>query len=296
MGAETERVLIAIHSTGYDAIQYHRHALEAVERGADPRTTRVIAPQFFARDGIDGPIPDGMLHWKVTPYFGSSLATVGPDGPDATYSAYRVLDNLLSYLCEPGRLPALEEIVIAGHSAGGQMAQRYALVGRFESPPGVHLRFVASAPSHFAYPTPKRWINGSSRVPTARELQAAPTYNHWGYGLEEPYRYFRGASVDMLIARYPTRDVRYVCGALDRDVRDRSLSKAPPAMAQGTDRVERPKKFFAVLRDVYGKEIERSHRLEIPRGVAHRGWDALLTREGLACLFEPSPEEREDGA
>jgi hypothetical protein len=39
------------------------------------------------------------------------------------------LDQAIQWFSNPINFPNLKQIVVAGHSAGGQMAQRYAVVG-----------------------------------------------------------------------------------------------------------------------------------------------------------------------
>ena len=74
--------------------------------------------------------------------------------PTAAISAYEVLDALLLRLADPAMFPDLKDIVLAGHSGGGQAVQRYAVVGKAVAEiatKGIHLRLVIANPSSYLY-------------------------------------------------------------------------------------------------------------------------------------------------
>ena len=52
------------------------------------------------------------------------------DSTDRRVSSFAVLDALLQMLSDRQHWPALDLVVLAGHSAGGQFVQRYAVAGR----------------------------------------------------------------------------------------------------------------------------------------------------------------------
>jgi hypothetical protein len=54
-----------------------------------------------------------------------------------TVSAFEVLDQILRWFANRSNFPILNEIVIAGHSMGAQMVQRYAVVGKQLNLPGM---------------------------------------------------------------------------------------------------------------------------------------------------------------
>lgn len=286
-----ERVIVAIHSSGFDAAKCYRAIQQAASRVPGAATsTLVIAPQFFDVQFIKEDIPRGLVAWKVSPYRGSSLAVVGPEKKGISFSAYAALDQLLRYVADKNRFPKLKHVVVAGHSSGGQMAQRYALVGKFAPRHGVKIRYVASAPSSFAYLTPERPnIRGrkvSFRVPSDSIVAQAPNYNKWGYGLEARYQYFNRASEDYLRKRYKNRCVLYLCGSRDTDTRSSSLSRTGGAMLQGRQRLERTQLFFQHLLSVYGEELRAHHAMAIARGVDHDGFSAYSSAEGRKFLFD----------
>ena len=71
-----------------------------------------------------------------------------PRGRPAPLSAFDALDTLLAKLGDRAILPTLSQIVLAGFSAGGQLVQRYAAVGKGSD---IDLRYVVGSPSSFLY-------------------------------------------------------------------------------------------------------------------------------------------------
>jgi hypothetical protein len=288
-----KRVLVSVHSSGFDALQYYENARIAASKvpGALDETL-IIAPQFFQKKVVPGRIPKGLLYWTVSPYRGSSRGAIGPEESKLSISAYGVLDDMLARLTDKKVFPELKDVVLVGHSAGGQLVQRYALVGKFEPPSGINCRFVVCAPSSFAYPTPERLAPGTRNefvVPDAKVIASAPRYNNWGYGLAKPYGYFKGFDREATIKRYGLRNVYYLCGQRDTNVDDGSTSKSPGAMLQGSHRRDRTETFYAYLLHTYGDEIAQRHKMAITPRVGHYGRGNMTSKAGLRFLFADKP-------
>lgn len=290
-----DRVIVAIHSSGFDALKCYRAIQGAADKvpGAK-QSTLIVAPQFFDVNHIKERIPAGLIAWKVSPYRGSSLACIGPTKKGLAFCAYDAVDQMLTYLNDKKRFPNLKTLVVAGHSSGGQMAHRYALVGKYNSRNGVPVHFVPSAPSSFAYLTEERPVLGTKNrfeKPGTAVIQKEPAYNNWGYGLAKRYRAFRRASDDYLRNRYRNRRVLYLCGGKDNNPNDRSMSKVGAAMMQGRHRLERMNCFYQHLIKVYGQDITKRHSLNIAPGVNHNGFDAYASPAGLRVLFGHDPRD-----
>ena len=287
-----DRIIVGIHSSGFDAAKCLTALHQAAAKVRDAKeSTLIIAPQFWGVDAVRQQIPNGMMAWKVSPYRGSSLACIGPQKEDVAFSAYNVMNQLLAYVADLDRFPNLKNVVVCGHSAGGQMTQRYAITSAFRPPNGVAVRFVASGASSYAYLDEKRPRQGNSVTfePLTGDILAKyPDYNNWGYGLANRYQAFRRAKDEYLRSRYATRRVLYLCGAEDNDRNDSTMSTAYGAMLQGRTRLERMQLFYLHLLDVYGEDIQKTHAMAVAAGVTHNGFDAYASREGLKFLFDYS--------
>jgi hypothetical protein len=284
------RVLFSIHSSGFDAVAYYDHARTAAAKAPGALAeTLIVAPQFFEKPAIPGTIPDGLLYWRVSPFRGSSRGAIGVDEKPVEISAFDVLDRWLSSLTDPNLFPQLRDIVLFGHSAGGQFVQRYAMVGKFEPPTRIKLRYVVSAPSSYAYPSGERYNSRAKKfvVPDANTLSACPDYNKWGYGLDAPYAYFSDTRRDAIAERYAARAVFYLCGANDNDPNDDAIGKSCGAMLQGRHRLERMQVFAEYLRQEYGPKVKQRHHFAVVPKIGHFGRGTMTSASGLKFLFAP---------
>src|SRR4029079_2050969 len=86
--------------------------------------TIILAPRFAA--GTDSVAQNEVLcedrgdTWRS----GGALST------DSTYGSFDLMDDLLRMLANKRTFPNLTKIVVAGHSAGGQFATRYAMTNK----------------------------------------------------------------------------------------------------------------------------------------------------------------------
>ncbi|MEM6689793.1 MAG: hypothetical protein AAF664_10225 [Planctomycetota bacterium] len=283
------RILFSIHSSGFDARQYYNNAHQAASRvrGALDQTL-IVAPQFYEKSAIPHSIPEGLLFWRTSPYRGSARSAIGPNVTAISLSAFAVIDEWLGGLIESGNMPNVREIVMVGHSAGGQFVQRYAMVGKYQNDK-IQFRYVVSAPSSFAYPSAERYSSTKRKfvVPDASTIAKCPKYNHWGYGLEEPYGYFAAQDATKIATSYAKKRVFYVVGQNYADPHDRSLGKSCGAMMQGSHRLQRMQVYQAFLEFKFGKSINRYHKFAVVPKVGHYGLGTMTSTAGLRALFGP---------
>ncbi len=126
----------------------------------------------------------------------------------------------------PAPVPNLSRVVVAGHSGGGQVAQRYAMLSREGDAlagRGIAVSYVVANPSSYAYVTPER------PGPTAD----CPGYDRWKYGLQDLPRYAGGAAPAALEAAYVARPVTYLLGGRDTDPHHPALDRSCMAETQG---------------------------------------------------------------
>jgi pimeloyl-ACP methyl ester carboxylesterase len=115
--------------------------------GAD---TLIISPQFLTGTDITAHHLSGqILHWSLTGWEGGEPAQ-GPT-PASSFDAF---DTILMHLSDRQLFPNLTTVVIAGHSGGAQVVQRYAVLRRGETyakTAGIHIRYVVANPSSYAW-------------------------------------------------------------------------------------------------------------------------------------------------
>jgi pimeloyl-ACP methyl ester carboxylesterase len=277
------RAVLVIHGRLRNADVYWRSAQDAaVAAGPAAATTLMVVPQFLA--GIDIPAhglsPD-TLHWSLEGWMGGEPA----HGP-APLSSFDALDAIVGRLSDRTKFPNLREIVVAGHSGGAQVVQRYAVLNRTGAAlaqAGIVLRYVVANPSSYAYfDTLRPSVEGGfAPYPTAE----CPGFNNWKYGLQDLPPYAPGVDPAGLEARYVSRRVTYLLGQADTNPNHPALDKTCMAEAQGPYRLARGRAYVAYLRARHKEGLNQT-LVEVP-GVGHDG-DAMLTSPGgLAALFGP---------
>ena len=267
-----QRALIIIHGRLRNAQTYLGSAEQAAARAGQSSNTLVIAPQFLnPLDTARHPLPDTLLRWHANDWMAGEPA-LGP----IPLSSYAVLDAILQRLSDRRRFPGLKDIVIAGHSGGAQVVQRYALLGHWSPPPGLRLRYVIANPSSYA------WFDTSRPAP-GFDPATCPGFNTWKYGLEQLPAYANGKSPASLEKTYAQRAITYLLGQNDTDPNHPALDKSCAAQAQGAYRLIRGHNFFATLHQRHGQGLDQ-RLVEVP-GVGHNGDQMFTSPEGLAALF-----------
>lgn len=287
--------VLAVHSSSHDAVYYYTTVDRILDEFDLHDKYIIVAPQFLRTEHVKDITEPGLLYWKVNPFWGSSLSRTPDDDKDRRISAYDVLDALIADLCRPGRFENLERITVLGHSAGGQLVNRYAAANpaqdRCARPRDIDVRYIVLNPSSYVYFGPKRSVGYSVSefaVPSADVLAANGAYNHYGYGTEKLYAYHRGHNIDanLMKLRYINRDVVYLLGEEDCKP-DSSMSTHPSAMLQGRNRLERGRIYYGHLIDTFGVEaVRENHRLIVVPGVGHSSRGCLNSAPGKAALLK----------
>ena len=249
--------LVVLHGRLRNAVDYLGAGVAAV--GQRPGWM-VAVPQFLADLDIAAhALPSRTLRWTLTGWMGGDPAT----GP-TPLSAFAALDGVLNFIRER---PGIRRVVLAGHSGGGQVAQRYAMLG--DTPAG--LRFLVANPSSYAYLGPER------------PEPPCHGYDDWKYGLSALPAYAGAATRDELARRYAERDVHYVLGAQDDDPAHPALDRSAAAQCQGPNRRARGEAFHA---DLLRRFPGCRHTLGIVPGVGHDGGAILGSAEAASILFD----------
>jgi len=272
--AKIERVLIILHGRLRNAETYRRSAEHAAQWAGQSANTLVIAPQFLNETDIAlHPQPESVLRWK-----GNDWMAGGESTAPFPLSSYGALDQIIERISDRRQFPDVTQIVIAGHSGGAQVVQRYALLAR-DIPAlktaGIQLRYVVANPSSYAYFNEQR--------PVAFNHAACPGFNRWKYGLTDLPIYAGGQTAQQLESRYIKRNVIYLLGQEDTDPQQKALDKSCEAEAQGAYRLIRGRNFFNYLLRRNPQGVHQQ-LVEVP-GVGHDGNGMLTSPEGVKALF-----------
>lgn len=268
------RGVIVIHGLLRNADTYFAGAKSAqTAAGTDGAQAIMVAPQFLADFDLPAhTVPQGTLGWKWDRWSrGDPALTPAP------ISAFTALDTLVARLANPVLFPNMKTIVVAGFSAGGQVVQRYAVVGQPEQGlrPGVAIEYVVSDPSSYLYFTPDR--------PMPAIASTCPTYNDWHYGFGRGIPPYVQGTPEALEARYIQRHVTYLMGMADTNPNHPVLDKSCAGEAEGPQRFARGHHYWDMLQARHGAALKQT-LIDVP-GIAHEGNKMFNTACGLHVLF-----------
>jgi len=307
--ANLKRLIISVHGSGPIAQTYLDSAKTAASMKHAENETLIIAPQFFDDGEFQEPIPTDLLYWGAS-QLGSQKAFIGPDKKPVSISSFAVLDMLLKHVTGTSLFPNIRTIVILGHSAGGQMVNRYAASNLFETdiakPKGIVMKYLVMAPSSYLYLNKERVKQNTVsqfEIPSDSYLNGCTGYNNYGYGLDNLYAYHtqNGIDAEKIRTQYQYRSVLYLVGSIDNDPNDTAntlLSKTCESMLQGSQRLERATIFYEYLKHYYGPQIMNNQDFKVIQNVGHVGRDLMTSEEALKFIFpesvSPSPITTDD--
>jgi pimeloyl-ACP methyl ester carboxylesterase len=271
------RALIILHGTDRTGEAYFRTGVAAAKRAKQENNTLVVAPTFLLLRDAKTRAGDE-LYWETNNSWkdGGLSARARPQ----QVSSFTALDAIVKRLGDRQLFPNIKAIVIAGHSAGGQIVQRYAAGqpdGLVDS--AVTLRFVSANPSSYMYLGNERPAgDGQFTVPAS-----ACSYDNYKYGLEHRNEYMGSIDAAALVRRYRDRDVTYLLGGKDTKTDDDDLDITCGAMLQGPHRLARGQAFKAYM-DKF--QAPHKHRLMVVPTSGHSRNGMFNSNVGAKALFE----------
>lgn len=242
---QIREVIIVQHGIQRNGNDYYAAAmalLRAAGRSADE--VLVLAPNFPGKPDVDKGF-ERMPVWSVQGWTGGEAALSGT-GTQADLSSLQVLDDIAQFLADKSRLPLLKKITFAGHSGGGQLVHRYAVLNHVDESlraRGLDVQYVVANPSSYLYFTPDRLQRTGQFAPYDKTI--CPAYDDYRYGMQSMVAYARGMAGKDLSQRHLQRQVTYLVGSLDTDTNHRVLDKSCAAEAQGATRFERAHAYWA---------------------------------------------------
>jgi len=272
---EATRAVLVIHGVDRNASNYFATARDALAMAGDDtaRHTVLLVPQFLTEtDAQSHDLGPEVLRWRGARWEGGLPA----QGPVAV-SSFAALDAILARLADAAAFPALRQVVIAGHSGGGQIVQRYAVVGNGAGvleARGIAVRYVVANPSSYVWFSPERPL-------PAGECRDA---DRWKYGFEGNVPPYVTQDAAALEKRYVQRDVTYLLGSADTDPHHPALDVSCAGEAQGPYRYVRGLDYFRMLQARDGDRLR--HRVLTVDGVGHDERRMFTSACGLAALFD----------
>jgi hypothetical protein len=290
--ADITRAVIIFHGKGRNVEGYFKALRSAAP---DLRHAILLAPQFLREEDVKAHrLPKEVLRWHE----GSWSAGWPAESPVAI-STFAVIDALLSDLGNRANFPNLATVVLFGHSGGGQLLNRYAVVGTVPAAlaaAGIRVRFVIANPSSYLYFTDDRPQPDGTLAPYRGA--PCPEFNRWRYGPLVAPDYVVDTSPEAWQKResaYAHSDTIYLLGEEDTDPKQRDLDTSCGGEAQGPERLDRGKAYFLYLKGRHAQDFHQ--QLWFVPGVAHVGSRMVESPCGVAAAFDVGrcTKQGEDG-
>lgn len=289
-------VVFVQHGLQRNGDDYYAAGAELLKAsGRNPDEVLLIAPNFPGT-------PDAAKHFDNMPVWTTQGWIGGEDavsGPGAGVSSLQVLDDLVAYVTDKGRFPAVTKVTVAGHSGGAQIVHRYAVLNNVDEKVrarGIDLRYVVANPSSYLYFTPDRPVAPEYKRFAPYSTATCADYNKYRYGMQDMVAYARGADGMALYQRYMQRQVTYMVGAEDNDPNHRVLDKACGAEAEGPTRLQRARGYLR-YEQFLAKPGQASTRqaFEVV-GVGHDQARVFGSQCGARAVFGLDPAANPSGA
>ena len=294
------RLIYSIHSSSYSAKSYFDRASALVDKVPGQKNrTLIIAPHILDKNCLDRPENMNILYWEIPAFRGTSRAFF--KDKRVTVSAFEVTDIILKDVAAGGNFPNLKTIIILGHSAGGQMTNRYAATGVFESKiantMGIEVRYIVMAPSSYVYFNNERVIKGTINQFSVPK-KPPKKYNCWHAGLEQMYAYHKKFKItpEFVRKQYPSKKILYLVGSKDCNENDPSMGRGEIAMLQGKHRLERGRIYYNYLVHFFGEQIKQTQDFRIVKGAGHSGKSLMLSPKAIRFTFSQNSKERQNGS
>lgn len=272
------RALVMVHGAGRDANNYFRTAVAAAFLAGALDDTIVIAPRFASRDGgCNDTLAANEVSWSCS---GDSWRSGGVSTSDTALTSYDFADEILRRLARKSVFPNLRRIIFAGHSAGGQFANRYEMSNQVHDSLGVSITYVVANPSSYAYLEPVRLSPDGKEFRPFGDGRNCTTYDNWPYGLQKRTGYASKLSDGQLREQLVSRPTTYLVGELDT-LPLAGFDSSCPAMAQGANRMLRGQAFGRYVNERLGA---RHTTMVIPL-CGHNARCMFTADAALALLF-----------
>lgn len=239
----------------------------------------ILGPCWMNEDDHQaGAIQSGELYWHQSQWQ-SGMASRGPG--DTQLSSYQVMDSFIDTLFDKTQFPALEAVVVAGHSMGAQMVQRYSVVKQPASYDG-NITFWFGNPGSYA------WLDSSR--PNHNNASCDDTYDDWAYGLDgsgvPPYARSRVKNnKQQVVSTFQSRNVHMNYGLLDNGQGDTACA----ASYQGANHLERGCHFVESVANLSGGSLPKTQTANFMPNVSHQDYSMLSYNISLYRLFEEVP-------
>jgi len=292
------RALIMIHGTNRNADDYFKTAVTAAFMAGALDDTIVISPRIASQTGsCKDTLDTNEVSWSCT---GDSWRSGGTSSSHPDLASFDFIDQILRKLANKSILPNMRAIVVAGHSAGGQVVARYQMTNKVHETLGVPVTYVVANPSSYAWPDAMRVLPVDDAVPASAKdgwnqtephvkFSYAPFenaascagYNTWPFGLDKRTGgYTVKMSDEQLRKQLVSRPTTFLLGQVDT-LPLGGFDSSCGAMAQGPTRRARGEAYVKYINERFGAK----HPIMIVDECGHNNRCVYTTDDVLPVIF-----------
>lgn len=291
------RALIMIHGTNRNADHYFSTAVAAAFLAGALDDSVVIAPRIASAAGsCHDTLAPNEVSWGCT---GDSWRSGGNAVSHPDLTSFDFIDRILRKLANKSTFPNLRAIVVAGHSAGGQVVARYQMANRIHETLGVPVTYVVANPSSYAWPDAARpqaiddgapdnakagWNTEKPHTNFSYgpfDASACPNYDRWPAGLEQRTGgYTAKVSDAQLKQQLVSRPTTFLLSQVDT-LPLGGFDSSCPAMAQGATRRARGEAYVKYVNERLGAK----HSVQIVPECGHNDRCVYTTDAVLPVIF-----------
>ncbi len=274
--AGINRAIIMIHGANRNASDYYNTSVESATMAGMQENVLLITPHFKTVDDV---AEANELQWSSGGGWKVGSKSVEKSGLNRI-SSFSALDQMILQLMDRSLFPDMTDIIITGHSAGGQFTQRYAASTQVDLSNSEYLfRFIPANAGSYMYLDEFRVDAYDNSLFTIPETTCA--YNVYKYGLLNRYSYLMQLTEQQIRDNYAARDVLYLLGDQDIYV-DAYLDTGCEAAFQGQNRLQRGQTLYRYMRQNYDAQ---NHNMVVVPGVGHSRTAIYTSENALAILF-----------
>lgn len=292
------RAVIVVHGAGRNPDSYYMSGLGGAFIAGALETALVIAPRMASNNGTScrDPLAENEISWHCNTWRSGGPSLSHPD-----VTAFDFLDEVMKKVANKSNFPNLKGITFTGHSAGGQVTNRYAMTSKVHDALGVPVTYVVSNPSSYAWPTDERptgpaaWpleanapgfiLDVPANAPAFRsggeDGDGCTVYDQWPYGFKNRTGYSASISDEQLTRQLVSRPVIYMLGQ-DDILPLSGFDSGCGAMAQGPTRQARGQAYAKYINEKLGGK----HTVDVVTGCGHNG-RCIYTSENFIRVAYP---------
>lgn len=259
-----EKAIITIHGSERNAHTYYSSIETLARRRGELEKILIISPHYKE-------VQDTRLSNEF--YFHPEGWLSGDEAINRQdVNSFEIVEHMVSLMADKTNFPNLKEIVITGHSAGGQLVQRFAVGSLLEKTfPEMSFRYVVANPGSYLYLTALRPFAGPKNC----------AFNDYKFGMDKLNTYMSQRPIAQMITDYLKKDVVYFLG--EADIRSDDIDQSCPAAYQGHFRLERGQSYMNQLSSEFP---EHQHHIYTVPGVGHTQYGMYTSENGIKVLFE----------